>query len=162
MFDYKNAEKILEAEDVVVKFNLRGKTLTAIRGISMELYKGESLAIVGESGSGKSVFTKTFMGLLDQNGWVDSGSIIYSGGKYTGKGVDLVPMKTEKEWLNIRGKRDRHGVPGSHDQLKPLKDHWKADPGDRGAAPELKGRGSEEKDHRDPGGRGHCRAGAEI
>ena len=104
MFDYKNAEKILEAEDVVVKFNLRGKTLTAIRGISMELYKGESLAIVGESGSGKSVFTKTFMGLLDQNGWVDSGSIIYSGGKYTGKGVDLVPMKTEKEWLNIRGK----------------------------------------------------------
>ena len=44
MFDYKNAEKILEAEDVVVKFNLRGKTLTAIRGISMELYKGESLA----------------------------------------------------------------------------------------------------------------------
>ena len=33
MFDYKNAEKILEAEDVVVKFNLRGKTLTAIRGI---------------------------------------------------------------------------------------------------------------------------------
>ena len=104
MFDYKNAEKILEAEDVVVKFNLRGKTLTAIRGISMELYKGESLAIVGESGSGKSVFTKTFMGLLDQNGWVDSGSIIYSGGKYAGKGVDLVPMKTEKEWLNIRGK----------------------------------------------------------
>lgn len=104
MFDYKNAEKILEAEDVVVKFNLRGKTLTAIRSISMELYKGESLAIVGESGSGKSVFTKTFMGLLDQNGWVDSGSIIYSGGKYAGKGVDLVPMKTEKEWLNIRGK----------------------------------------------------------
>ena len=104
MFDYKNAEKILEAEDVVVKFNLRGKTLTAIRGISMELYKGESLAIVGESGSGKSVFTKTFMGLLDQNGWVDSGSIIYSGGKYAGKGVDLVPMKTEKEWLIIRGK----------------------------------------------------------
>ncbi len=72
MFDYRNAEKILEAKDVVVKFHLRGRTLTAIRGISMELYRGESLAIVGESGSGKSVFTKTFMGLLDQNGWVDS------------------------------------------------------------------------------------------
>ena len=70
MFDYKNAEKILEAEDVVVKFNLRGKTLTAIRSISMELYKGESLAIVGESGSGKSVFTKTFMDFWTRTaGW---------------------------------------------------------------------------------------------
>ena len=121
MFDYKNAEKILEAEDVVVKFNLRGKTLTAIRGISMELYKGESLAIVGESGSGKSVFTKTFMGLLDQNGWVDSGSIIYSGGKYTGKGVDLVPMKTEKEWLNIRGKEIAMVFQDPMTSLNPLK-----------------------------------------
>ena len=121
MFDYKNAEKILEAEDVVVKFNLRGKTLTAIRGISMELYKGESLAIVGESGSGKSVFTKTFMGLLDQNGWVDSGSIIYSGGKYAGKGVDLVPMKTEKEWLNIRGKEIAMVFQDPMTSLNPLK-----------------------------------------
>lgn len=92
MFDYSKAEKILEARDVVVKFNLRGRVLTAIRGISMELYKGESLAIVGESGSGKSVFTKTFMGLLDQNGWVDSGSILYSGGKYREEGIDLVPL----------------------------------------------------------------------
>lgn len=121
MFDYKNAEKILEAEDVVVKFNLRGKTLTAIRGISMELYKGESLAIVGESGSGKSVFTKTFMGLLDQNGWVDSGSIIYSGGQYAGKGVDLVPMKTEKEWLNIRGKEIAMVFQDPMTSLNPLK-----------------------------------------
>ena len=121
MFDYKNAEKILEAEDVVVKFNLRGKTLTAIRGISMELYKGESLAIVGESGSGKSVFTKTFMGLLDQNGWVDSGSIIYSGGKYAGKGVDLVPMKTEKDWLNIRGKEIAMVFQDPMTSLNPLK-----------------------------------------
>ena len=69
MIDYKNAEKILEAKDVVVKFSLRGRVLTAIREVSMDLYKGESLAIVGESGSGKSVFNKTFMGLLDGNGW---------------------------------------------------------------------------------------------
>ena len=79
MIDYKNAEKILEAKDVVVKFSLRGRVLTAIREVSMDLYKGESLAIVGESGSGKSVFNKTFMGLLDGNGWVDSGSIMYNG-----------------------------------------------------------------------------------
>lgn len=83
-------EKILEAKDVVVKFNLRGRTLTAIRGISLDPYKGESLAIVGESGSGKSVFTKTFMGLLDANGRMDSGSILY-------KGNDLAKYTTEKE-----------------------------------------------------------------
>ena len=56
-------EKILTVEDLEIKFELRGKTLHAIRGISMELHRGEILAIVGESGSGKSVFTKSFMGL---------------------------------------------------------------------------------------------------
>lgn len=121
MFDYTNAEKILDAKDVVVKFNLRGRVLTAIRGISMDLYKGESLAIVGESGSGKSVFTKTFMGLLDQNGWVDSGSIRYSGGKYQGGGIDLVPLKKEKEWLPIRGKEIAMVFQDPMTSLNPLK-----------------------------------------
>ena len=60
----ENREVVLSVKDLVVKFNLRGQVLTAIRGISMDLYKGESLAIVGESGSGKSVFCKNFMGLL--------------------------------------------------------------------------------------------------
>ena len=64
---------ILSVSDLVVKFKLRGRVLTAIREASLDLYEGESLAIVGESGSGKSVFTKTFMGLLDGNGWVASG-----------------------------------------------------------------------------------------
>ena len=52
-------EKIFEAKDVVIKFNLRGHTLTAIRGASIDLYDGETLAIVGESGSGKSVCRRT-------------------------------------------------------------------------------------------------------
>jgi len=51
-------ETILEVNDLDITFELRGKRLHAIRGISLELYKGEILAIVGESGSGKSVFTK--------------------------------------------------------------------------------------------------------
>ncbi len=107
-------EKILEAKDVVVKFNLRGRTLTAIRGISLDLYKGESLAIVGESGSGKSVFTKTFMGLLDANGRVDSGSILY-------KGNDLAKYTTEKEWLTIRGKEIAMVFQDPMTSLNPLK-----------------------------------------
>ena len=59
----ENREIVLSVKDLVVKFNLRGQVLTALRGITMDLYKGESLAIVGESGSGKSVFCKNFMGL---------------------------------------------------------------------------------------------------
>ena len=120
MFDYKNAEKILEAQDVVVKFSLRGKVLTAIRGVSLELYKGESLAIVGESGSGKSVFTKTFMGLLEQNGWVDQGSIRYMGGKFP-EGIELSDMKGEKDWLEIRGKEIALVFQDPMTALNPLK-----------------------------------------
>ena len=66
---------ILSAKDVNIQFNLRGKVLHAIRGIDLGLYQGEVLAIVGESGSGKSVFTKSFMGLLDANGSITSGTI---------------------------------------------------------------------------------------
>ena len=88
---------ILSTEDLVIKFRLRGKVLTAIRGVSLDIVEGESLAIVGESGSGKSVFTKSFMGLLDKNGWIDSGSITY-------KGENLGKYSTEEEWLPIRGK----------------------------------------------------------
>jgi len=62
-------EPILSVKDLVVKFSLRGQILTAIRGASLDLYQGETLAIVGESGSGKSVFTKTWLGMLDANGW---------------------------------------------------------------------------------------------
>ena len=70
---------ILSAKDVNIQFNLRGKVLHAIRGIDLDLYQGEVLAIVGESGSGKSVFTKSFMGLLDANGSITSGTIDYYG-----------------------------------------------------------------------------------
>ncbi len=61
-----------------MKFRVRGRILTAIRGISLDLYENESIAIVGESGSGKSVFTKTFAGMLDQNGYISDGSIIFN------------------------------------------------------------------------------------
>ena len=58
--DYANAEKILSVSDLVIKFNLRGRVLTAIRGISMDIYKGESLAIVGESGRGRNRVGRAF------------------------------------------------------------------------------------------------------
>ena len=112
MTDFNNV--VLSVKDLVVKFNLRGQILTAIRGISLDLYKGESLAIVGESGSGKSVFTKTFMGLLDNNGWIDNGSIEYGG-------MDLAKFKKEKEWVPIRGKRIAMVFQDPMTSLNPLK-----------------------------------------
>ena len=69
---------LLSVQDLVVKFNVRGRVLTAIRGISLDIYENESIAIVGESGSGKSVFTKTFANMLDSNGFIDQGKIIFS------------------------------------------------------------------------------------
>ena len=89
---------VLSVRDLVVRFTLRGQTLTAVRGASIDLHRGESLAIVGESGSGKSVFTKSFMGMLDNNGRIDGGSILFDG-------EDIAQYKTEKEWLRVRGKR---------------------------------------------------------
>jgi len=69
---------LLSVSDLVVKFKVRGRSLTAIRGISLDIYENESIAIVGESGSGKSVFTKTFANMLDSNGYVDQGKIIFN------------------------------------------------------------------------------------
>lgn len=109
-----DSEIILSVKELVVKFKLRGKVLTAIRGASLDLYEGESLAIVGESGSGKSVFTKTFMGLLDANGWIDSGNIIYSG-------KDIAAFNKENDWVKIRGKQIAMVFQDPMTSLNPLK-----------------------------------------
>ena len=89
---------ILSARDIEVQFQVRSRILTAIRGISFDLYEGETVAIVGESGSGKSVFTKTFTGMLESNGSITNGSIMY-------EGKDLVQLKTDADWEGIRGKK---------------------------------------------------------
>ena len=107
-------ETILSVHDLEVKFNLRGQVLTAIRGASLTLHKGESLAIVGESGSGKSVFVKTFLGMLDKNGWISQGAIAYGGN-------DLAQYKTEKEWLTIRGREIAMVMQDPMTSLNPLK-----------------------------------------
>jgi len=69
--------KILSVRDMEVRFRVRSRVLTAIRNVSFDVYDQEILAIVGESGSGKSVITKTFTGMLETNGWISQGSIVY-------------------------------------------------------------------------------------
>ena len=73
----ENRKVLLSVDNLHVNFKVRGRTLSAIRGISLDFYENESVAIVGESGSGKSVFTKTFAGMLETNGYISEGSIIF-------------------------------------------------------------------------------------
>ena len=94
----QKGEKVLEVRNLSVGFLSHGKKMSVIRNINLDVYQGETLAIVGESGSGKSVFTKTFTGMLDANGFISSGTIKFGD-------LELHKLKTTKEWLGIRGKR---------------------------------------------------------
>lgn len=90
-------EKILEVKDLEVSFKTYSGKVQAVRGLSFDLYKGETLAIVGESGSGKSVTNKTIMGILTKNATIEKGSIIY-------EGQDLTKFD-DKAFNRIRGNK---------------------------------------------------------
>jgi len=105
---------ILSYQDINIKFSLRGQILHAIRGVSLDIYEGECLAIVGESGSGKSVLTKTCMGLLDKNGFIESGKIMYDG-------KDLAQIKKDEEWTKICGSEIAMVMQDPMTCLNPLK-----------------------------------------
>ena len=91
----ENREKIIEVKDLVISFKTDHGILHAVRNISFDLYKGETLCIVGESGSGKSVTSKTIMGILAANAIVENGSILY-------RGENLLEV-AEEEFHKIRG-----------------------------------------------------------
>ncbi|WP_155287760.1 ABC transporter ATP-binding protein [Lacticaseibacillus zhaodongensis] len=87
--------KILEVNNLQVDFHTYAGTVHAIRNVSFDLAKGETLAIVGESGSGKSVTLRTIMGLLAKNGKVTNGEILFNG-------KDIL-KKSERELNAMRG-----------------------------------------------------------
>ena len=88
---------ILSVRDLRISFRAYGGLVQAVRGVSFDLYRGETLAIVGESGSGKSVSIKAIMGILANNAIIESGEILYDG-------KDLTKVK-EDDFHEIRGHR---------------------------------------------------------
>lgn len=97
---------ILSVKDLAISFKTHAGTLNAIRGVSFDLRRGQTLALVGESGSGKSVTTKAVMGILAKNATVESGEITYHSRK-DGVPLDfnILAMTTREIRHNINGKR---------------------------------------------------------
>ena len=88
-------DKKLEVKNLQISFRTQGGIVKAVRNISFDLHKGETLAIVGESGSGKSVTSKAIMGILAGNSIVEGGEILYDG-------QDLLKI-SEDDFHKIRG-----------------------------------------------------------
>jgi peptide/nickel transport system ATP-binding protein len=86
---------LIEVKDLITEFKGKHGTVNAVNGVSFHVNEGEILAVVGESGSGKSVTSLSIMGLLQGNGRVSQGEILY-------KGEDLL-KKSEAEMQAIRG-----------------------------------------------------------
>ena len=89
-------ENVIEVRNLEINFHTYAGEVKAIRDVSFDLRKGETLAIVGESGSGKSVTTRSLMGLLAPNAEIKRGSIMFHG-------EDII-KKSEKDMQHIRGK----------------------------------------------------------
>ncbi|WP_323750319.1 ABC transporter ATP-binding protein [Marinobacter sp.] len=88
---------LLEVKNLDVRFAVRGGDLTALRGISFSLDKGERLGLVGESGAGKSVAAFSILNLIAKPGYIAGGQILF-------EGKDLAAM-SERELRKIRGNR---------------------------------------------------------
>jgi oligopeptide transport system ATP-binding protein len=99
-------QKILAIKDLSISFTTSAGTVKVIRGMNLTLYKGETVAIVGESGSGKSVTVKAIMGILSNNGKINSGSIHFA---YQKDGAevwqDLLQLSKTEIRRQINGKR---------------------------------------------------------
>ena len=100
----KEKNKVLSVNNLRVSFKTDHGIVHAVRGVSFDLYQGETLCIVGESGSGKSVTSKTIMGILSPSAMIEEGSIYF-------QGEDLT--KVSEEEFHHQRKEDRNDLPGS-------------------------------------------------
>jgi len=99
----RNGDVVLKVENLSLDFRMRTQILHAVRNVSFELRRGETLSLVGESGSGKSVTARALLRILDKNGAIASGRILLSG---PNGDIDIVPLtERSQELLKIRGGR---------------------------------------------------------
>lgn len=102
-----SAKTILQIKNLDISFRTNAGVVHAIRGINLDLQKGETVAIVGESGSGKSVTMKAAVGLLDSNATINSGEILYTydDGHGQDKTVDLLKLSKKQLRTEYNGQR---------------------------------------------------------
>jgi oligopeptide transport system ATP-binding protein len=103
----ESKELILQVRDLDITFKTTAGPVHAIRGVNIDLRKGETVAIVGESGSGKSVTMKAAMGILASNSIVNSGEIRFSYHHENGTSETVDILTKDKKWIrrHINGKR---------------------------------------------------------
>ncbi|MBN9415956.1 MAG: ABC transporter ATP-binding protein [Candidatus Eremiobacteraeota bacterium] len=90
-------EPVLLVDNLTVAFPYRKSWLEAVRGVSFQLYPGETLALVGESGSGKSVTSAAIMGLIDPPARIQADRLLFEG--------KPLLRQSESQWRKLRGNR---------------------------------------------------------
>ncbi|MGM0718455.1 MAG: ATP-binding cassette domain-containing protein, partial [Halobacteriota archaeon] len=85
---------LLKIEDLKITYSTSAADVHAVNGVSFEIEDGSNYGLVGESGCGKSTVAHTILGLLDDNGNIEAGSV-----KFNGR--ELLDC-SEKEWQAIR------------------------------------------------------------
>ena len=88
---------LLEIKNLHTYFKTRKGLVKAVNDVSYSLEEGKTIGIVGESGSGKSVSAMSILKLLDENGYIASGEILF-------EGKDLTKL-TQNEMYEVRGNK---------------------------------------------------------
>lgn len=99
-------DKILDIKNLDLSFKTSAGKVHALRGVDIDLYRGETVAIVGESGSGKSVSMKALMGLLASNAEINDGQVLFRYKNDVGEIEEVDILKQDKKWIrkNLNGK----------------------------------------------------------
>ena len=138
---------LLSVENLEVAFKTQDGYVPAVRGVSFDIYPGETLAIVGESGSGKSTTAHAIINLLPGSGKITGGKVILEGRDLTEHSKSAMERGPRQGDRPRPPGPDEQPQPGSPDRLPGGGD----DPRERPS--HLQARGTQARDRGAPGGR---------